>query len=54
MPRMALADTLAAVCIGRPICCLEPPPDTSSGVLDGGRLGEHARELALVDGAHVA
>src|SRR5262249_53577270 len=33
MPRIALEETLAAVCIGRPIFCLEPPPATSSGVL---------------------
>src|SRR5262245_29045901 len=33
MPRMAFDDTLAAVWIGRPILCLEPPPVTSRGVL---------------------
>src|SRR5262245_40492475 len=34
MPRMALEETLAAVCIGRPMPCLDPAPITSIGVLE--------------------
>src|SRR6185436_20391880 len=33
IPRIALDETLAAVWIGLPIRCLEPPPVTSRGVL---------------------
>src|SRR5262245_44678494 len=32
MPRMAFAEMLAAVCIGRPMRCLEPAPCSSTGV----------------------
>ena len=39
--------------MGRPMRCLEPAPSTVERRVGGRRLGEHARELALVDGAHV-
>src|SRR5690606_11706458 len=32
MPRIALSERLAAVCMGRPMACLEPAPATSRGV----------------------